>query len=138
MNAKVVYFTKSGHTKTIAEAIASELSCECSEFCPIIEKIDVLFLGASIYKFGLDKSVIEYANSIDPAMVGKVVVFSTSSYSEDSFTKLSEIFTARGIEVDSDTLRIPGAFALMNRKRPNADDVVTAKQFARKVAAKNA
>ncbi len=80
MTATVRYYTRSGNTKKVADAIAKAVGCEDKEIpAPVEEPVDILFLGASVYWGGIASEVKDYIQSLDKSMIGKVVVFSTSA-----------------------------------------------------------
>ena len=58
MRAAVRYYSRSGNTKAVAEAIAeaagvSAISVDASD-AAITEPVDVLFIGGALYAYGLD------------------------------------------------------------------------------------
>ncbi len=131
MSSKVVYYTQSGNTEKIANAIAAELSCEATTIdTPLSEAVDNLFIGASVYKFGVDKNVIAYVEKLDSTKVGQAIIFSTSSMSDSVYPKLSKLLTAKGIKVCEKRFHCKGEFMIMNKNRPNAEDLTDAKNFA--------
>ncbi|ONI42090.1 hypothetical protein AN396_00540 [Candidatus Epulonipiscium fishelsonii] len=131
MKAKVVYFTKSGHTKQIADAIGEELKCPVTNIdVPVTEAVDILFLGASVYKFGIDKQVLDFIDNLEPTLIGSVVLFETSALADNGYHKMSKKLTAKGIKVCENHYHCKGAFMLINKNHPNEDDINKAKQFA--------
>jgi flavodoxin len=84
MKYAVRYFSKSGNTEKVARAIAGALGVEAVSInaagAEIIEKADVLFLGAAVYAFGIDDTVKTFIAKLDAAKVGKVAVFSTAAF----------------------------------------------------------
>jgi flavodoxin len=58
MKFAVRYYTKTGNTKRLAEAIAKELGVEALPISePINEETEILFLGNSYYAFNIDPEV---------------------------------------------------------------------------------
>ena len=54
MSFAVRYYTKTGNTKRLADAIAKELGVEALPISePVTEKVDILFLGNSYYAFNI-------------------------------------------------------------------------------------
>lgn len=58
MNAAVRYYSRSGNTKAVAEAIAKgagvqAVSVDAAD-AKITEPVDVLFIGGALYAYGLD------------------------------------------------------------------------------------
>lgn len=131
MSFHVTYYSKSGNTRKIADAIASTVGCSSATVdTPLNDTVDVLFLGASVYKFGIDPQVLAYIDRLDPAKVGQVAIFSTSAMSDSGYPKLVDRLTKRGIKVASTHFYCKGSFMFANKNRPNQDDVNRAMQFA--------
>ena len=136
MKAKVVYYTKSGNTKKVASAIGEALNCQVSTVdTPISEKVEVLFLGASVYKFGIDKKVLQFIDGLDAKKIGKVVIFSTSAMADSGYPKLVKKLKDKGIAVSEAHYYCKGAFMMMNKNHPNQADVNEAKAFAKQIVA---
>lgn len=54
MKTAVRYFTMTGNTKKLAEAIAAALDVTAEDLSkPLTEDVDVLFLGSSVYAAGV-------------------------------------------------------------------------------------
>ncbi|WP_409967916.1 flavodoxin family protein [Bengtsoniella intestinalis] len=132
MNASVVYYTKSGNTKKIADAIGVEVGTQAGTIDnALTQPVDLLFLGASVYKFGIDKAVLTFIDTLTPAMVGKVAIFSTSAMSDSGYPILCKALAAKGIPVVDQHFYCKGKFAFANKNRPNEEDVQNAKTFAK-------
>ena len=104
MNA-VRYNSKSGNTKKIAEAIAEGIGVNAISITDepaLQEKVDVLFLGGAPYANTMAPKLRDYANSIDPEMVEKVVLFTTSNWSHRTVHGLKKILENKGITVEKD------------------------------------
>ena len=55
MKAEIRYFTKTGNTKKLADAIAEELGTQAKDLSASLpEKTDILFLCSSMYWAGAD------------------------------------------------------------------------------------
>ena len=58
MKFDVRYYTETGNTKKLADAISEVVGVEAKTIDnPITEEVEVLFLGTAIYAFGLSKEV---------------------------------------------------------------------------------
>ncbi len=58
MTYAVRYYTKTGNTKRLAEAVAAALGVEALPITePVAEPVDLLFLGNSYYAFSIDPEV---------------------------------------------------------------------------------
>ena len=55
MKIAVRYYTRSGNTKKLAEAIADAVKVDAKDVTvPLMKKADILFLGCSYYAFDVD------------------------------------------------------------------------------------
>lgn len=124
----VRYYSKSGNTKLLAEAIAKgagviPISVD-EDSAKITEDIDVLFIGGALYAYGLDKVMNEYLAGIDGSKVKKAVVFSTSWISKHSIDLIKKALKEKGIEVADETCYV--------RNKPNDKQLAEAEAFAKK------
>ncbi len=97
--------TKSGNTRRIAEAIAEGVGVKAVSIADepkLEEKADVLFLGGAPYANIMAPELREYANSVDPVMVSKVVLFTTSNWSKRTVIALKKILKSKGISVSEE------------------------------------
>ena len=70
MKFAVRYYTKTGNTKKLAEAVAAALDTDALPISePLAEKVDILFLGNSYYAFSIDPEVRDFIRSLDSSMV---------------------------------------------------------------------
>lgn len=124
----VRYYSKSGNTKSLAEAIAKgagviPISVD-EDSAKITEDIDVLFIGGALYAYGLDKVMNDYLSGIDGKKVKKAVVFSTSWISKHSIDLIKKALMEKGIEVADETCYV--------RNKPNDKQLAEAEAFAKK------
>ena len=71
MNIAVRYYTKTGNTKRLAEAVAGAVGVEALPIStPVSEPVDILFLGNSYYAFSIDPEVRDFVRSLDKEKVG--------------------------------------------------------------------
>ena len=130
----VRYFTKSGNTRKLAEAIASEAGVEAVEIpADVNEFTDVLFLGASVYWGGVDGKVKEFVRSLDASKIGEVAVFSTSALAERALPQLKKELSKRGIKVADHDFYCRGQFKALHKGRPNEQDIEQAREFVKAV-----
>nr|MCR5009328.1 flavodoxin family protein [Clostridia bacterium] len=70
MKIAVRYYTKTGNTKKLAEAVAKAVGAEALPIsCPVEEPVDVLFLGNSYYAFSIDPEVRDFVRNLDKSKV---------------------------------------------------------------------
>ncbi|SDZ89837.1 Flavodoxin domain-containing protein [Pseudobutyrivibrio sp. ACV-2] len=124
----VRYYSKSGNTKLLAEAIAKgagviPISVD-DDSAKITEDIDVLFIGGALYAYGLDKEMNNYLAGIDGKKVKKAVVFSTSWLSKHSIDLIKKALREKEIQVEDETCYV--------RNKPNDKQLAEAEAFAKK------
>jgi len=128
----VYYYSKSGNTKKLAVMIADTLGCRPKTMNEkVTDRIDVLFLGASVYWAGIDPKVKKFIDSLDASKVGKVVIFSTSALAERAKPEIQKLLEKRGIAVAGNDFYCRGEFTLLHRGKPNKDDLRDAAIFAK-------
>ena len=138
MRAQVAYYSRTGNTKKVAEAIAEAVGCnaESADECRVDEPIDVLFLGGAVYatyQHGYHPAIRQFLKDLDKRKVKKVAVFVTFAFS-DSIGKLEDLVKNSGLVLASEKFACKGKFLFWNLRRPNKDDLQKAKEFAERVA----
>ena len=132
MTYAVRYYTQTGNTKRLAEAIANELGVEALPLtAPITEKVDVLLLGNSYYAFTIAPEVRDFVAGLNKAMVGKIVNFGTAAMMNSTYKKVRSVASTRDIPVLDREFHCKGEFKGMNKGRPNEDDLKAAREFAK-------
>ncbi|GHU67502.1 hypothetical protein AGMMS49983_18870 [Clostridia bacterium] len=130
MYVSIRYFTRSGNTKKLADAIGNVLGVPA---LPISEKlmtpVDLLFLGGSVYGGKVDDSLAAFIDELNPEYVKKIAVFSTSAFAKSGFQKIKSLAEAKGIEVAPKNYYCPGKFLFLHQSRPNEEDCKAAALF---------
>lgn len=103
---KVIYYSKSGNTKALADAIASAAKTKAisvdEKDSKINQEIDILFIGGALYMYGLDSKIVNYIKELDTNKIKKAVVFSTSWISKHSISLIKEELLNKNIDVVED------------------------------------
>ena len=134
MKYAVRYYTKTGNTKKLAEAVAKELGVEALPISSKIEeKVDVLFLGNSYYAFSIDPEVRSFVASLDKEKVGKIVNFGSAAMLNSTYKKVKAEADKVGIPMLEKEFHCKGEFKGVHKGRPNNEDLKAAASFARKV-----
>lgn len=135
MKTAVRYYTRSGNTKKLADAIAEALGTKALEIsAPLDEKVDLLFLGNSVYAGKPDASVIEFIEK-NADKIGCIANFGSSASLRTTLKKIQPLADEKGIKVCPDEFICPGSFLFMHKGRPNESDIDAAKAFALKITA---
>ena len=132
MKYAVRYYTKTGNTRRLAEAIARELEVEALPISePITEPVDLLFLGNSYYAFSIDPEVKKFVASLDKSKVGKIVNFGSAAMLNSTYNKVKAEADKVGVAMDEKEFHCKGEFKGIHKGRPNSDDLAAAVEFAR-------
>ena len=133
MKIAVRYYTRSGNTKKLADAIAKAVGTNAeTTSAPLTEDVDILFLGSSVYGGGVDREVKKFINSID-VKVGKVVNFSTAALVRSSYKQIAKLLAAKQIPLAQEEFACKGAFTIMHKGKPDENDCKAAAAFAGKM-----
>ena len=134
MNIAVRYYTKTGNTKRLAEAVANAVGVEALPISePVAEPVDILFLGNSFYAFSIDPEVREFVASLDKEKVGKIVNFGSAAMLNSTFKKVKAEADKVGIPMDEREFHCKGEFKGLHKGRPNEDDLSAAAEFAKAI-----
>jgi len=136
MKFAVRYYTRTGHTEKLAQAIAEALGTEALDIgLPLTEDVDILFLGSAVYAAGLmDDSIEKFVKGID-VKVGKIVNFSSAALLGSTRKQVKKFADAKGIPMAEEEFFCKGEFKFVAKGRPNAQDIADAASFAKKFTA---
>jgi flavodoxin len=136
---EVVYYSLTGNTKQVADAIAAELDVAANGVRAKNELAEdsVVFLGAGLYgplrAWGLRRFIDR--NSFDGR---KVALFGTSGEGRGKEAEaLEEAVAAKGAEVVGRFFCKGDFLFLVNRNHPTSEDLEDARRFARETASGN-
>ena len=128
MSIAVRFYSRSGNTKLVAEAIAKAADVAAipvdAPGSEIEEPTDILFIGGALYAYGLDKHLKEFLAALRKEHVKKAVVFSTSWISKHSVALIKKALAENGIPVEEAFFHV--------RNKPSEQQLTEAEAFARK------
>ncbi|MBR1635953.1 MAG: flavodoxin [Lachnospiraceae bacterium] len=128
MSAAVRYYSKSGNTKAVADAIAEAAGVTAvsvdGQDAGIPEPVDVLFVGGAVYAYGIDRRLKEYLKTLRKGDAKRAVVFSTSWVSKHAISLIKKGLEDAGIPVVDDAFYV--------RNRPSDEQRKEAGAFAKK------
>lgn len=134
MKTAVRYYTKTGNTKRLAEAIAKAVGAEALPIStPITEPVDILFLGNSYYAFSIDPEVRNFVRGLDKTKVGKIVNFGSAAMLNSTYKKVKAEADKAGIPMDAREFHCRGEFKGIHKGKPDEADCRTAADFAKKI-----
>ncbi|MBR4894808.1 MAG: flavodoxin family protein [Clostridiales bacterium] len=132
MKCAVRYYTKTGNTKKLAEAIAAALGVEALPISePVDEPVDLLFLGNSYYAFTIDPEVRAFIRSLDKDKVGRLVNFGSAAMLNSTWKKVKAEADKVGIPMHEKEFHCRGEFKGVHKGKPDADDLTAAAAFAK-------
>ena len=135
MNIAVRYYTKTGNTKRLAEAVAEAAGVQALPIStPVDEHADILFLGNSYYAFSIDPEVREFIRSLDAQKVGCIVNFGSAAMLNSTWKKVKAEAQKAGIAMDKREFHCKGEFKGIHKGRPNEEDLAAVKEFASAIA----
>ncbi len=137
MNIAVRYYTKTGNTKKLAEAVAKAVGTEALPISvPVDKPADILFLGNSYYAFSINPEVRNFIRSLDKNKIGRIVNFGSAAMLNSTWKKVKAEADKAGIVMDEREFHCRGEFKGVHKGRPNEEDCAAAAAFAKSVAGK--
>lgn len=134
MKIAVRYYTKTGNTKRLAEAIADAVGTEALPLnSPIDEHVDILFLGNSYYAFSIDPEVRQFIRKLDASTIGRIVNFGSAAMLNSTYKKVKAEADKVGIRMDEREFHCKGEFKGIHKGRPNEEDLTAAANFAKSI-----
>ena len=132
MKVQVRYYSRSGNTKVLADAIAKGANVKAvsidDDNALIDEKTDILFIGGALYAYGLDSKIKKYISDLDANNIKKAVVFSTSWISKHSIGLLKRELAKKNIDVSEEYIYY--------KNKPNSNELKEAEETTKKILEK--
>jgi flavodoxin I len=137
MNFALVYFSRGGNTRKVAEAIAEELQItpiDVKKESPDVSSSDILIIGSGTYGGKPGKQMVAYLENLKPVTEKRAACFTTSAYvSTKAFTIMKEILANKGYSI-IDCFSCFGKFAGLTKKgHRSAEELNQAREFAKKL-----
>ncbi|HEX3046121.1 MAG TPA: flavodoxin family protein [Bacillota bacterium] len=132
MQTLVVYSSKTGNTRKVAETIAAVFGVRAQSCAEIqgIPKADLLVAGSGVYGGRMGQDLAALINRIPAGAVKKALVFGTIGGQTSAVEAIENALEDKGIEVLGNFYCKGQAWWLLNRKRPNEQDLAAAREFA--------
>ena len=132
---QVIYFSRGGNTKKVADAIAKELDVRAEDVkeASLRQETGMIFLGSGCYGGKPDKGMMRFIEE-NEFKGRKVVLFGTSGGGEgEEVDEMKRSLEAKGAEIEGSFNCKGQTFWLINRGRPNGEDLERAKKFAERI-----
>jgi flavodoxin len=132
MDIQVLYHTKTGHSRKIAQAVAQAVGVQARDIAQWQEETgcDVLFLVGGIYGGKSDQKMLDLVPRLHPDHVARVVLVTSCTSGTTQQADLRAALLTRGIAVDSEEFLCLGSFLIFRLGRPNQQDLAEAGRFA--------
>jgi flavodoxin len=130
---EVVYFSKGGNTKKVAQAIASELDVEAKDIqtLPAMPEDSFVFLGTGNYGGKPVKPIVEFIER-NSQQLRRIGLFGTSaSGTGTEISKIEKLLAQKGITVTG-KFYCKGKFLFLRRHNPTDEELQQARVFAAK------
>ena len=132
MKVQVRYYSRSGNTKVLADAIAKGANVKAvsidDDNALIDEETDILFIGGALYAYGLDNKIKKYISELDANNIKKAIVFSTSWISKHSVDLLKKELAKKNIDVSEEYIYY--------KNKPNSNELKEAAETTKKILEK--
>jgi flavodoxin len=135
---KVFYFSKSGNTKKVAEAIAAEMKTDAIDVASHggnygMKDCDLLLVGSGVYWFKAGNEMVKFLETLAPSEGKCAAVFGTHGSRDDHIAQMKKILEGKGLKVIGEWSCPGQEYAMVNKGRPNQEDLKEAREFARRM-----
>lgn len=131
MKTAVRYFSRTGNTKKLAEAVAKEAGVKALPVTEALtEDVDALFLASSVYAAGVAGEIKKFIANID-VNVGEIVNVSSAAIIESTYAQVKGVAEKNGLTMSEQEYHCRGQLTLMHRGRPNKDDIQGVREFTK-------
>lgn len=135
MHTAVLYYTKTGHSRRVSNAIGAELGVASQpiEADPKLSGVDLLFIVSGIYGGVSDPKMVDYAKKLHSSMVKRAALSTSCTGGIQRQHMVRQALTANGIQVLADEFACRGSFLIFGLGHPSKIDVDNAVRFTRSI-----
>jgi flavodoxin len=133
-NVSVLFDSRGGNTRKVADAIADELSIKAENVTASFPDEKILFLGSGTYGGKPGEAMMKFIGTGNFSE-RKVAIFGTSASlagGQKMITALTDILMQKGAVILG-SYHCKGKFLFVNWGHPNNEDLNNAKKFAREM-----
>jgi flavodoxin len=133
MKTAIRYYSKFGHSAQMAQVIGEVMGVKPERVgTPLTDEVDILFIGAGVFLGKVNGSIKDFARTLDPQKVKKVVCFGSSAIIDSPVPQLRRIFEELGFNVADDSFTCRGSMGPLHSGHPNAADLQSLREFVNK------
>lgn len=133
MKVEVRYYSKTGNTEKLAKVIAEAVGVEAKDISVPVDEADILFLGTSVYAYGIASDAKDFIKTLDPQRVGKIVSFSSAALVESAYPMMQKLASNAGLVLAEDEFHCRGQFMSVHKGKPDEADLIAAANFAKNI-----
>jgi len=134
MNIALIYSSRGGSTRKVAQAMAEELEItpiDVKKETPDVSDVDLLIVGSGTYGGKPGKKMVKFLVTLDATTNKQVAFFSTcAGDATTTLAAMKEIMANKGYTL-GDCFSCFGKFTLIKRGHPTKEELNQAKEFAR-------
>jgi flavodoxin len=136
MKIGVIYYTKLGHSKKIAQAIANDLGVKAQDIRDPLQlgNIDILYIVSGIYGGKSAPELLKFVKTLDHPQVKKAFLLTSSGGKTTRAEEVRAVLSENGIPVGEEEFTCQGAIFLFGMGHPNKADIQNAIQFAQRTS----
>jgi flavodoxin len=133
MKTAIIFASKTGHSKKIADAIAKEIATPALDAAqkPIIEDIDLLFIIGGIYGGQSTPELLEYVHNLESSKIKNAVLITSCVSKSAKQEEVRRILKEKNINVMEEEFICQGNFLFIGLKHPNKNDIENAVSFCK-------
>ena len=134
MKYAIRYYSKFGNSERMAQAVGEVTGVKPESVeTPLTEEVDILFIGAGLFLAKVNGRVKEFARTLDPKKVKKVVCFGSCALSDSPVPQIRKIFEELGFNVAEESFTCRGSMGPRHGGHPDAKDLADLKAFTEKM-----
>ena len=139
MNIALIYSSRGGSTRKVAQAMAEALEIapiDVKKEAPDLSDVELLIVGSGTYGGKPSKKLVKYLETLDTTTNKRVAFFSTcAGDATNTLEVMKEIMANKGYTL-GDCFSCFGKFTLLKRGHPTKEEMNQAKDFARNLITK--
>ncbi|QSX08602.1 hypothetical protein J0B03_00460 [Alkalibacter rhizosphaerae] len=138
MKTAVIYYSRTGHSKRIAQAIGESLGVEPMNIKqkPKLSDVDLLFVVGGIYGGKSSPDLQSYMINVKNDQVNKAALVTSCMSKNTKQNEIRIVMKLNGIDVAEEEFICQGNFLFFGKGHPSDEDVNNAVAFANRMLAK--
>ncbi|MCQ1530494.1 flavodoxin domain-containing protein [Lutispora saccharofermentans] len=134
---RIVYATKTRHSKKLAEAIGKALNIKADNVSdnPALEDVDLLFIVGGIYGGGSLPELLDFVKNLDGGKIKSAALVTSCVSKKQGQDSIRKLLDEKNIKV-MDEILCQGSFLFIKFGHPNSADIQEAVDSAIRLSKK--